>query len=473
MDSVPIGKTAGSVAVREDVAAEDVPEVCAAEVLHEVSDEGDGGVDVVGLAEVIVAVHVAARDAEDEDRDGLPCEADDAGVGAAASSNGLLIADVILLGDVLGDFDEGRVRDVTSVHDADLRAFAHPALRLLHAEIEVIRWGAFEDDREVRVDLLRGDGRAALSDFFLCGECADQSDRERGGLGTQLLHDFDDDGAADAVVERLAEAESVLFVIVEADIRHDRIADVDAEGCDHFFSAGGTDIELQGFNLELRVLPLFFAHEVNRLGGDDAPDVLSLPVADQDGVRRQAGRVEAAEEDNFQCSVVFDALHHHATFIEMRVEEKRRAVVRHLRRQIEVEIIHRVVPVAQPPEIGLGTPQYIFFISAGTEGVGQRLKQIKIHFERSFLVFVYAYYSSTFLHYALNTYYIKIAPCRLRSLLRGWFILTVFYCFFATILHGTPVKPHDLYRGLLLGPVMDLLYHLHLSIPDSSMPHIF
>ena len=395
MDSVPIGKTAGSVAVREDVAAEDVPEVCAAEVLHEVSDEGDGGVDVVGLAEVIVAVHVAARDAEDEDRDGLPCEADDAGVGAAASSNGLLIADVILLGDVLGDFDEGRVRDVTSVHDADLRAFAHPALRLLHAEIEVIRWGAFEDDREVRVDLLRGDGRAALSDFFLCGECADQSDRERGGLGTQLLHDFDDDGAADAVVERLAEAESVLFVIVEADIRHDRIADVDAEGCDHFFSADGTDVELQGFNLELRVLPLFFAHEVNRLGGDDAPDVLSLPVADQDGVRRQAGRVEAAEEDNFQCSVVFDALHHHATFIEMRVEEKRRAVVRHLRRQIEVEIIHRVVPVAQPPEIGLGTPQYIFFISAGTEGVGQRLKQIKIHFERSFLVFVCVYYSST------------------------------------------------------------------------------
>ena len=105
MGSVPIGKTAGSVAVREDVAAEDVPEVCAAEVLHEVSDEGDGGVDVNGLAEVVVAVHVAARDAEDEDRDGLLREADDAGVGAAASSNGLLIADVVLFSDVLGDFD--------------------------------------------------------------------------------------------------------------------------------------------------------------------------------------------------------------------------------------------------------------------------------------------------------------------------------------------------------------------------------
>lgn len=297
-----------------------MPEVCAAEVLHEVGDEGDGGVDVVGLAEVIVAVHVAARDAEDEDRNGLPCEADDAGIGAAASANGLLIADVILLGDVLGDFDEGRVRDVTSVHDADLRAFTHAALRLLHAEIEVIRWGAFEDDCEVRADLLRGDGRAPLSDFFLCGERADQSDRECGGLGTKLLHDFDDDGAADAVVERLAEAESVLFVIVEADIRHDRIADVDAKGRDHFFSAGGADVELHCFNLELRVLPLFFAHEVDGFGGDDAPDVLSLPVADQDGVRRQAGRVEAAEKDNFQCSVVFDALHHHATFIEMRVE---------------------------------------------------------------------------------------------------------------------------------------------------------
>lgn len=63
-----------------------MPEVCAAEVLHEVSDEGDGGVDVNGPAEVVVAVHVAARDAEDEDRDGLLREADDAGVGAAASS---------------------------------------------------------------------------------------------------------------------------------------------------------------------------------------------------------------------------------------------------------------------------------------------------------------------------------------------------------------------------------------------------
>lgn len=297
-----------------------MPEVCAAEILHEVGDEGDGGVDVNGLAEVVVAVHVAARDAEDEDRDGLLRKADDAGVGAAASANGLLIADMVLLGDVLGDFDEGRVRDVASVHDADLRAFAHPALRLLHAEIEVIRWGAFEDDREVRADLLCSDSRAALSDFFLCGERADQSDRECGGLSTQLLHDFDDDGAADAVVERLAEAESVLFVIVEADIRHDRITDVDAEGRDHFFSAGGADVELQCFDLELRVLPLFFAHEVDRLGGDDAPDVLSLPVADQDGVRRQAGRVETAEEDDFQCSVVFDALHHHAAFIEMRVK---------------------------------------------------------------------------------------------------------------------------------------------------------
>ena len=43
-----------------------MPEVCAAEVLHKVSDEGDGGVDVSGLAEVVVTVHVAARDAEDE-----------------------------------------------------------------------------------------------------------------------------------------------------------------------------------------------------------------------------------------------------------------------------------------------------------------------------------------------------------------------------------------------------------------------
>lgn len=61
MGSVLIGKTAWSVVLREDVAAKDVPEVCAAEVRHEVSDEGDGGVDVNGPAEVVMAVHVAAR----------------------------------------------------------------------------------------------------------------------------------------------------------------------------------------------------------------------------------------------------------------------------------------------------------------------------------------------------------------------------------------------------------------------------
>lgn len=61
MGSVLIGKTAWQVVLRKDVAAEDVPEVCAAEVLHEVSDEGDGGVDVNGPAEVVMAVHVAAR----------------------------------------------------------------------------------------------------------------------------------------------------------------------------------------------------------------------------------------------------------------------------------------------------------------------------------------------------------------------------------------------------------------------------
>ena len=362
-----------------------MPEVCAAEVLHKVGDEGDGGVDVSGLAEVVVTVHVAARDAEDEDRDGLLREADDAGVGAAASSNRLLIADVVLFSDVLCDFDKGRIRDVASVHDADLRPFAQSALCLLHAEIEVIRWGAFENDRAVRVDLLCGDGRAPLSDFFLCGERADQSDRERGSLGAQLLHDFDDDSASDTVVERLAEAESVFFVIVETNIRHDRITDVDAEGLDDLFSADSADVELHGFNLELRVFPLLFAHEMDGFRGDDATNVLSLPVADQDGVRRQAGRVEAAEKDDFQRSIVFDALHHHAAFIEMRVEEKGRADVRLLRRQIQVEIIHRVVPVAQSLEEGLDTPQYIFFISAGTEGVGQFLKQFKIHFDHSFL----------------------------------------------------------------------------------------
>ena len=385
MGSVLIGKTAWSVVLREDVAAEDVPEVCATEVLHEVSDEGDGGVDVRGLAEVVVAVHVAARDAEDEDRDGLLREADDAGVGAATSSNGLLIADVVLFSDVLGDFDEGWIRDVASVHDADLRAFTHAALCLLHAEIEVIRWGAFEDDREVRADLLCGDGRAPLSDFFLCGERADQFDRESGSLGAQLLHDFDDDSASDTVVERLAEAESVFFVIVEVDIRHDRIADMDAEGLDDLFSADSADVELHGFNLELRVFPLLFAHEVDGFRGDDTTDVLSLPVANYDRVRRQAGRVKAAEKDDFQRSIVFDALHHHAALIEMRVEEKGRSIVRLLRRQIQVEIIHRVVPVAQSLEEGLGTPQYIFFISARTEGAGQRLKQLKIHFDHSFL----------------------------------------------------------------------------------------
>ena len=362
-----------------------MPEVCAAEVLHKVGDEGDGGVDVSGLAEVVVTVHVAARDAEDEDRDGLLCEADDAGVGAAASSNRLLIADVVLFSDVLCDFDKGRIRDVASVHDANLRSFAQSALCLLHAEIEVIRWGAFENDREVRVDLLCGDGRAPLSDFFLCGERADQSNRERGGLGAQLLHDFDDDSASDTVVERLAEAESVFFVIVKTNIRHDRITDVDAEGLDDLFSADSANVELQCFDLELRILTLLFAHEMDGFRGDDATNVLSLPVADQDGVRRQAGRVEAAEKDDFQRSIVFDALHHHAALIEMRVEEEGRTIVRFLRRQIQVEIIHRVVPVAKPLEIRLGTPQYIFFISAGTEGVGQRLKQLKIHFNRSFL----------------------------------------------------------------------------------------
>ncbi len=362
-----------------------MPEVCAAEVLHKVGDEGDGGVDVSGLAEVVVTVHVAARDAEDEDRDGLLREADDAGVGAAASSNGLLIADVVLFSDVLGDFDEGWIRDVASVHDADLRPFAQSALCLLHAEIEVIRWGAFEDDREVRADLLRGDGRAPLPDFFLCGECANQSNRKLGSLCAQLLHDFDDDSASDTVVERLAEAESVFFVIVETNIRHDRITDVDAEGLDDLFSADSANVELQCFDLELRILTLLFAHEMDGFRGDDATNVLSLPVADQDGVRRQAGRVEAAEKDDFQRSIVFDALHHHAALIEMRVEEKGRADVRLLRRQIQVEIIHRVVPVAQSLEEGLDTPQYIFFISAGTEGVGQFLKQFKIHFDHSFL----------------------------------------------------------------------------------------
>ena len=61
MGSVLIGKTAWQVVLRKDVAAEDVPEVSAAEVRHEVSDEGDGGVDVNGPAEVVVTVHVAAR----------------------------------------------------------------------------------------------------------------------------------------------------------------------------------------------------------------------------------------------------------------------------------------------------------------------------------------------------------------------------------------------------------------------------
>lgn len=55
-------------------------------------------------------------------------------------------------------------------------------------------------------------------------------------------------------------------------------------------SADSADVELHGFNLELRVFPLLFAHEVDRFRGDDTTDVLSLPVANHDRVRRQAGR---------------------------------------------------------------------------------------------------------------------------------------------------------------------------------------
>ena len=61
MSSVLIGKTAWSVVLREDVAAAAVPEVSAAGLLQEVRDAGDGGVDVNGPAEVVMAVHVAAR----------------------------------------------------------------------------------------------------------------------------------------------------------------------------------------------------------------------------------------------------------------------------------------------------------------------------------------------------------------------------------------------------------------------------
>ena len=93
----------------------------------------------VGLrAEIIMGMDIPTRDAENQNRNRLCCQADLSRVRASATANCLLKWNSELLRKLLRVLDKHRIGNIALIHPADLDTAPHVPLGLGSTEIEII-----------------------------------------------------------------------------------------------------------------------------------------------------------------------------------------------------------------------------------------------------------------------------------------------------------------------------------------------
>ena len=88
--------------------------------------------------EIIMGMNIPARDAENQNRNRLCCQADLSRVRASATADCLLKWNSEFLRKLLRILDKHRIRNIALIHPADLDTAPHVPLGLGRTEIEII-----------------------------------------------------------------------------------------------------------------------------------------------------------------------------------------------------------------------------------------------------------------------------------------------------------------------------------------------
>ena len=253
--------------------------------------------------------------------------------------------------------------------------------RLDHVRLHtgVVRRAALKDDRDVRLDSLRRHGCTAHADLLLCRTGADDIDVQL--LPCQSMHRLNNGSAAQTAVKALADHQICCLRVGEGHIGNDRLADADAEFLDCFFSGNRADVHRDVLYLQRRPA-LLLRHEMGRLAGGEARDVVTESVAHPDLVGRDVAAHPAAERDDTERSVRTDGLHHEADLVTVRIELNDGALAA-VFLAADIKVAHAVLrDLAESFGIGADRSDYVIFKA----GSAVRVRDRSDHFQRRFFI---------------------------------------------------------------------------------------
>ena len=163
----------------------------------------------------------------------------------------------------------------------------------------------------------------------------------------------------------------MLLVVLKGHVRHHRRGHADAENVPGFFQGACTDVDGHVGYLRNPVL-LGVGHEVRRLRGDHAGDVVAVPGLHTHPMGGDVAVDPAAHGDEFQRAVGPYGVHHEAHLVGVGVQ-LHHGPVAGMALAIHIQIAQAVLPYIQiVRRIASGHLQYLVLKAGHAVGVGER-----------------------------------------------------------------------------------------------------
>ena len=240
----------------------------------------------------------------------------------------------------------------------------------------VIGGAALHDDGNVRVHVVDRDLAVPGTQLLLGGQ--DQGHIAGKLPALQTPQSLQGSGAAHAAVEALAEHQVVGLVVIEFGGGNHGFANADMEIVHRVFIACGTDIDDHGGDVQRGLIGLFCGrHEVNGLGSNDAGNIFSLCVADQNLAGDQRVLVPAAKLEKAQCAVGLDGVDNETNLIGVGIDHQHRLMAG-VFLPADVEVAQEILLNFADGCCPAPGNRHHFLLKAGCAGgVGQLLNHLK------------------------------------------------------------------------------------------------
>ena len=271
-----------------------------------------GGFKVKAAADAVGGVGISDRNACNDGRGADPGGLDGGCVVAAALTDRFLHRDTLFGRQIQGvPLVPGRA-DGGYIHVAEHGTLFQGCLDGIGLGKGVVSRAAFHYDADVGMYPVDGHLAVPGTKLLLGGQ---HGHYIAGQFFTfQTAQGFQHGGAADSAVKSFAEQQIVLFIIREFGSGHDRLSDPDVEFLHSLLGRAGTDVDDHVVDLQGRIAPLSGGHEMHRLGGDDAGNILAQGVANQHLGGDQGIFIPAAQAQKTQGSVGLDGVDENCDF---------------------------------------------------------------------------------------------------------------------------------------------------------------